>query len=538
MKTTLQPVSQWLPTGWRRMAIMNVALITISLFVLLGVLICAVSETGDIKQPWRLYEADCGTTAKVNVLLHLLVNIFSTIVLASSNFFMQVLNAPTRKEVDSAHSQGKWLNIGISSFRNAFCLSRFKMLAWFSLLLTSVPLHVVFNSSIFQIDSRTGDFRVTIATEEFLHGGSYFLPGASLIAQEVLPDPWGTNHNADRDNKSFLRFPEYRDFGNRNLIPSFRDLANDNFSTETRVVSDTADQASGWRRLDTPACRQMYTNMSCSGLRGYRNLVMVAQGSGWIRSDIWNLSATTDGFLAPIVPRSVPNHLWFSTQCQMQGSVGWDKYPLCLSDCTKLLPDVQASEQRAPQEPWSLNPRDWYAPKPSHWWNGSLPSSLEDFSDSGNRFKLDSLNISHCLVEPRNTTCTVAISKPLLLAVVSSILLKAVTCAIALRCLGSEQPLVTPGDAISSFISKPIREIYGLGLLTQTTIRQRKQEVDTERMPIRQPLLPKQWAQKKQRQTAAVPFDVWVTTYAVLSSGIIGMVIWFLYQVTGSTPLS
>ncbi|CAI0644666.1 unnamed protein product [Colletotrichum noveboracense] len=165
---------------------MNVALITISLFVLLGVLICAVSETGDIKQPWKLYEADCGTTAKVNVLLHLLVNVFSTIVLASSNFFMQVLNAPTRKEVDSAHSQGKWLNIGISSFRNAFCLSRFKMLAWFSLLLTSVPLHVVFNSSIFQMDSRTGDFRVTIATEEFLHGGSYFLPGASLIAQENI----------------------------------------------------------------------------------------------------------------------------------------------------------------------------------------------------------------------------------------------------------------------------------------------------------------------------------------------------------------
>ncbi|KAF4823741.1 hypothetical protein CGCSCA5_v001366 [Colletotrichum siamense] len=519
------------------MAIMNVALITTSLFVLLGVLICAVSETGDIKQPWRLYEADCGTTAKVNVLLHLLVNVFSTIVLASSNFFMQVLNAPTRKEVDSAHSQGKWLNIGISSFRNAFCLSRFKMLAWFSLLLTSVPLHVVFNSSIFQMDSRMGDFRVTIATEEFLHGGSYFLPGASLIAQEVLPDPWGTNHNADRDNESFLRFPEYRDFGNRNLIPSFRDLADNNFSTETTVVSDIADQASGWRRLATPACRQMYTNMSCSGLRGYRNLVMVAQGSGWIRSDIWNLSATTDGFLASIVPRSVPNHLWFSTQCQMQGSVGWDKYPLCLSDCTKLLPDVQASEQRAPQEPWSLNPRDWYAPKPSHWWNGSLPSSLEDFSDSDNRFKLDSLNISHCLVEPRNTTCTVAISKPLLLAVVSSILLKAVTCAIALRCLGSEQPLVTPGDAISSFISKPSREISVLGFLTQTTIRQRKQEVDTERTPIYQPLLPKQWAQKKHRQTAAVPFDVWFTTYAVLSSGIIGMLIWFLHQVTGSTPL-
>lgn len=309
MKTTLLAVAQRLPTGWRRMAIMNVALIMISLFVLLGVLISAVSETGDIKQPWRLYEADCGTTTKINVLLHLLVNIFSTIILASSNFFMQVLNAPTRKEVDDVHMKGKWLNIGISSFRNAFFLSRFKLLAWLSLLLTSIPLHVIFNSSSFQMDSRMGDFRATIATEEFLHGGSYFLPGASLIAQEVLPDPWNTTNSYSSARETCLQYPEYRDFGDRNLIPSFEDLVDRNSIAEAYVISEIAAKASDWHRLDISDCRQMYTKRSCSGLRGYRNLVMVAGGSGWTRSNVWNLSATTDGFLESIIPRNVPNHL-------------------------------------------------------------------------------------------------------------------------------------------------------------------------------------------------------------------------------------
>ncbi|KAF4892242.1 hypothetical protein CGCF415_v009313 [Colletotrichum fructicola] len=114
---------------------------SVSMVVLIAFLAVAISETGDIKRGWQAYESDCrhDNTKNMNTLLHLLINALSTVVLASSNFFMQVLNAPSRREVDAVHARGKWLDIGIPSWRNAFFLSRFKLAAWISLGLTSSP---------------------------------------------------------------------------------------------------------------------------------------------------------------------------------------------------------------------------------------------------------------------------------------------------------------------------------------------------------------------------------------------------------------
>jgi hypothetical protein len=94
---------------------------------------------------------------------------------------MQVLNAPTRKEIDEAHFRCSWFGIGVPSVRNAFRVSRFKTWAWMLLMLTSVPIHLLFNSTIFEVDTRESDFHVTVATEEFLHGGAFYPPGASLL---------------------------------------------------------------------------------------------------------------------------------------------------------------------------------------------------------------------------------------------------------------------------------------------------------------------------------------------------------------------
>ncbi|KAF1945579.1 hypothetical protein EJ02DRAFT_338180, partial [Clathrospora elynae] len=53
-----------------------------------------------------------------STVLHLIINVFSTMVLAASNYTMQILHSPTREEIDSAHSRGQWLNIGLLSIRN------------------------------------------------------------------------------------------------------------------------------------------------------------------------------------------------------------------------------------------------------------------------------------------------------------------------------------------------------------------------------------------------------------------------------------
>lgn len=50
-----------------------------------------------------IFNDDCVTAKKLNLWLHLLINVLSTILLGISNFYMQLLVVPTRHEVDKAH---------------------------------------------------------------------------------------------------------------------------------------------------------------------------------------------------------------------------------------------------------------------------------------------------------------------------------------------------------------------------------------------------------------------------------------------------
>jgi hypothetical protein len=65
-----------------------------------------------------LYQGDCEKVRRMNTGLHFLINLLSAVLLSSSNYCMQCLSAPTRSEVDRAHAQSVWLDIGIPSVRN------------------------------------------------------------------------------------------------------------------------------------------------------------------------------------------------------------------------------------------------------------------------------------------------------------------------------------------------------------------------------------------------------------------------------------
>jgi hypothetical protein len=70
--------------------------------------------------------------------------LLSTILLASSNYAMQCLSAPTRTELDQAHTKTQWLDIGILSFRNLTQIKTVRMLFWLLLGVSSLPLHLVY----------------------------------------------------------------------------------------------------------------------------------------------------------------------------------------------------------------------------------------------------------------------------------------------------------------------------------------------------------------------------------------------------------
>ena len=91
-----------------------------------------------------IYQGSCTRTQSISLWLHLLINVFSTLLLSSSNLCMQLLAAPTRNDVDIAHRKFQWLDIGVPSVRNLRCISRLRLVVWCVLGLSSVPLHFLY----------------------------------------------------------------------------------------------------------------------------------------------------------------------------------------------------------------------------------------------------------------------------------------------------------------------------------------------------------------------------------------------------------
>ncbi|KAH9229926.1 hypothetical protein K456DRAFT_1844038 [Colletotrichum gloeosporioides 23] len=514
-----------LPTGWRRAAIVNICLMSICFLVLLSILIAAISKTGNVAQVWKFYTADCRSRSSsvTNTMLHLLLNILSTIILASSSFFMQVLNSPSRKEVDETHATGDWLDIGIPSWRNAFRLSRFKLWSWIIFFLSSVPIHVFFNSSIFQVDSRMGDFHLTIATDSFVKGGPFFLPGASLYTDDLF-----SNYTRHEWSSDLPPFGDQRSF-------KFEAYSTDRNSTDVMNVTKAAKKGSQWHRLSTTECSALYvgSRSDCNGLREYRNVILISKGSGWQRSDLWNLSDSANALWEPVVPSNEINTLWLSTPCSMKGIIV-ESNPLCQNTCA----DLASSTPYFPPMAWNFT--DPLSLPRIPRWNSTLYAAPGNESAPvfGYRDSSYNLEIEHCLAEPRDLSgaCGVALSKPLLLAVVVSVLIKLIACIVAIQFLGSEEPLVTPGDAIASFISKADVNIEqpgfsNLSIFTEAKKR-KKDNVAYEHAG------PTQWVNASRTTGACISSKAWISTYVILVFGVVVAIACCAKQLSSSIPLS
>lgn len=113
--------------------------------IVLGVNISALATFSTKWNPQddfgTLFHGDCDVAARINTLLHLAINVLSTMLLASSNLCMQLLASPTRIEVDAAHARGRWVDIGTPSFRNLWSIRKSRLAVWCVLGLSSLPLH-------------------------------------------------------------------------------------------------------------------------------------------------------------------------------------------------------------------------------------------------------------------------------------------------------------------------------------------------------------------------------------------------------------
>src|SRR5579862_4466400 len=78
----------------------------------------------------------------------------------ASNYTMQCLCAPTREEVDRAHMRGAFLDLGMQSLWNIenfnqWKLGRPRVLMWWTIGMTSIPLHLMYDIARRRIRSLT-----------------------------------------------------------------------------------------------------------------------------------------------------------------------------------------------------------------------------------------------------------------------------------------------------------------------------------------------------------------------------------------------
>ncbi|KAF3763462.1 hypothetical protein M406DRAFT_74077 [Cryphonectria parasitica EP155] len=497
-------------SGWRRIGAVNLLLIFFSALVLLGCVLANVfaSPPRPISTARILYQGDCTAASRINLVLHLFINVLSTCVLASSNFFMQILSAPSRKEIDKAHQVLCGLEIGVPSLKNIFFLSNFKRIVWFGLFLSSVPVHLLFNSVVYETNFEGSSWHLGIATEAFVEGtGHYFGPGASL-SPSGFPGPTFNNNMTNI----------WYGLGEQINLAQYWDDSSP--ANQTMKVVESA--VAGWKNLTPSECFSEYR--FCKPRKEYRNMTVVVDGvgPGWVRSEIFdfdtnsNLSQLWDAHIPP----RVANSLWRSLSCfnqrvpdERSSDDGCNQY----GQCAGVLGDPTA---HAWVNTTTLSGSIWTIPVES--FQSSYPT-IYGFNQS-----FSHLNVAYCLAEPNpDYKCKVGASTSLLLVVALCVFAKVFLGALTLWKI-PHTSLVTLGDAMESFISCPDAKTVGLGTINIRDSRRiefQKQTLGSTQYLIHGPR-PRRWHGITRRYVKSViSKGVWIRTYSLLTAGVILLVV-------------
>lgn len=365
--------------GWRRAAAINVSLAYICTLVLLICLLISVSQKeSSLILPTILFEGPCTTSSTLSLVLHLLVNIVSGAMLASSSFFMQVLSAPSRDEIDRAHAWLRSLDIGVPSVNNLWHMSWFKLISWFIFFCSSIPIHLFFNSAIFQTQYLRSKWHLTIATESFTQGAVFFPPGASLSAAGLpMPvEPWNEPWNKPWDGP-YIENGTPVAYGYPVPVIDYWDPS----SIARQNLSSVAREAHAWTVLNITECQAQY--LSCTPRTTYGDVAVIVetgtlQSAGWTRSELFNFQASSNlsSYWDLLIPPGSINSLWFSAQCSTRRQLsGSGREDTCRNICLGALGsdlsfdpgseddtwagfpvlDFSAQKFPPPQDPWFLN---------------------------------------------------------------------------------------------------------------------------------------------------------------------------------------
>lgn len=311
-----------------------------------------------------LHDGSCKKTTSLMFWIHLAINVLSTLLLGASNYSMQCLSSPTRNEIDKAHSKGIWLDIGVPSFRNLLRLSRYRILLWWLLAISSIPLHLLWNSAVFsRLSSRT--YNVYVVSSEWSIGAP-------------INYTMGTNPDDPDSDPDYVLLRQYQE-----------------------------DQAL-LSKLEIQACLDAYSKPFISA---YKDLILVS-----------NTSNATNSLLN--YARSLGWH----------GDYDHDPHSFCSGFVDR------------------LGCYDLLAMIKSEFWDET---------------------IDYCLTRRVEEHCELQFSLAIMIVVIVCNLIKAI-CMAAMAWKQDQEPLVTLGDAIASFLRRPDAMTAGNCIAGKTRFEGRK----------------------------------------------------------------
>ena len=178
-----------------------------------------------------IQDGDCSKSKKLSLWLHLAINILSTLLLGASNYCMQCLSSPSRAEINSAHSQHIWLDIGVPSVRNLTKVSWNKVILWWLFAISTVPLHLLYNSAIFATIG-ANEYETFVGSENLVRGVGF---NSSLPLDYAL-DP-------DRTLRYFQQAANWDNLTNEDCIRIYSQqfvTGNNNVLAVTSALSATS----------------------------------------------------------------------------------------------------------------------------------------------------------------------------------------------------------------------------------------------------------------------------------------------------------
>ena len=96
-----------------------------------------------VKGVGTLFTGSCTLASRLNIGVHMLLNVVSTLFLGAGNYCMQILVAPSKQEVAAAHEKRNFLDIGVPSVHKLWSIERLRTFLWVAIGITATLLHLL-----------------------------------------------------------------------------------------------------------------------------------------------------------------------------------------------------------------------------------------------------------------------------------------------------------------------------------------------------------------------------------------------------------